>query len=191
MPNVFTVLGQDHEEVKQMLTGLENGPGQDAGATDEDVQARKAAVQALIVAESRHEAVEEEYFWPAVRDVLPDGNQLADHGISQEQDAKIVLDQLDKLEPGEREFEELVFAIVLDGRAHIAYEEEKVWPALREALTPSAADLLGTKLSQGKDLAPTRPHPNIPPRPGILKATAPAVAVADKLHDAVSRHTKH
>lgn len=191
MPNVFTVLGQDHEEVKQMLAGLENGPGQDAGATDEDVQARRAAVQALIVAESRHETVEEEYFWPAVRDVLPDGNQLADHGISQEQDAKIVLDRLDKLEPGEREFEELVFAIVRDGRAHIAYEEEKVWPALREALTPAAADLLGTKLIQGKDLAPTRPHPNIPPRPGILKATAPAVAAADKLHDAVSRHTKH
>ena len=191
MPNVFTVLGQDHEEVRQMLAGLENGPGQDAGATGEDVQARKAAVQALIVAESRHEAVEEEYFWPAVRDVLPDGNQLADHGISQEQDAKIVLDRLDKLEPGEREFEELVFAIVRDGRAHIAYEEEKVWPALREALTPTAADLLGAKLIQGKDLAPTRPHPNIPPRPGILKATAPAVAVADKLRDAVSRHTKH
>jgi len=174
-----------------MLAGLENGPGRDAGATDADVQARKAAVQALIIAESRHEVVEEEYFWPAVRDVLPDGNQLADHGTSQEQEAKVVLDRRDKLEPGEREFGELVSAIVRDGRAHIAYEEERVWPALREALTPSAADLLGTKLIQGKDRAPTRPHPNIPPRPGILKATAPAVAAADKLHDVVSRHTRH
>ena len=163
MPDVFTVLGQDHDEVKQMLAGLENGPGQDAGATDEDVQARKAAVQALVIAESRHEVVEEEYFWLAVRDVLPDGDRLADHGISQEQEAKIVLDRLDKLEPGEREFEELVFAIIRDGRAHIAYEEEEVWPALREALTPSGAELLGTKLIQGKDLAPTRPHPNTRP----------------------------
>ena len=191
MPNVFTVLGQDHEEVRQLLAGLENGRGRDTGATDADVQARKAAVQALIIAESRHEVIEEEYFWPAVRDVLPDGDQLADYGIGQEQEAKVVLDRLGKLEHGEPEFEKLVSAIVRDGRAHIAYEEERVWPALREALTPSAADLLGTKLIQGKDLAPTRPHPNISPRPGILKATAPAVAAADKLHDAVSRHTRH
>ena len=41
--------------------GAGERPGQDAGATEEDVRARKAAVQALIIAESKHETVEEEY----------------------------------------------------------------------------------------------------------------------------------
>ena len=190
MPDVFTVLGRDHQQVKQMLAQLENGPTKATGATDAQLHERKVRVQELVIAESKHEAVEEEYFWPAVRDAVPDGDQWADEGTNQEQEAKVVLDRLDKLSPDHGAFDELVETIIRDGRRHIGYEEEQVWPALREALTPSGADELGTQLLRGKDLAPTRPHPEIPPRPGILKAGGPAVAAADRLRDAVTHRGK-
>ena len=64
-------------------------------------------------------------------------------------------------------------AIINDGRAHIAFEEEKVWPLLRGKLSSSGAENLGMQLLRAKDTAPTRPHPEVPPRPGILKATGP------------------
>ena len=190
MPDVFTVLGQDHAEVKQMLDTLERGLTRAGGASAPQLRERKKLVQALVIAESKHEAVEEEYFWPVVRDLSGDGPRLADQGTGQEQEAKVVLDRLDKLDPADDQFEELVAAITRDGRAHIAYEEERVWPRLRETLNSSGAEKLGTQLLQAKDSAPTRPHPEVPPRPGVLKAGGPAVAITDRLRDAVTRRGK-
>ncbi|MFB4300246.1 hemerythrin domain-containing protein [Actinomadura sp. NTSP31] len=189
MTDVFTVLANDHTEVKQMLTELEAGS---AGASSASVhgadalELRKKMVEQLIIEESKHEAVEEEYFWPAVRELVPDGDRLADHAVGQEQAAKKVLNDLIGLDAGEARFEELLANFITDGRAHIAFEENEVWPALRRVITDERAERLGEKLEQGKKTAPTRPHPNTPPKPGVLKAAGPAVAAADKVRDKIT-----
>ena len=190
MPDVFAVLGQDHAEVKQMLDELENGPTRMSGASTAQLHDRKQLAQALVIAESKHEAVEEEFFWPVVRDLSGDGAELARQGTRQEQDAKIALDRLDEAEPADDEFEVLVTAAIRDGRAHIAFEEERVWPRLREVLNPAGAEHLGEQLMRGKDTAPTRPHPQVPPRPGVLKATGPVAAIVDRLRDIVTGRGK-
>jgi hypothetical protein len=97
MPSVFDVLGTDHQEVKRMLSELEKGPTAMTGASDNYLMLRKKVVEQLIIEESRHEALEEMYFWPVVRDRLPDGDHLADTATGQEQEGKQVLAQLDKL----------------------------------------------------------------------------------------------
>ncbi len=187
MASVFDVLGRDHVEVKRMLAELEKGPAAGSGADADVLALRKKMVQQLVIEESKHEAVEEMYFWPTVRDVLPDGDELADTATGQEQDAKHVLDRLDKLDADDPEFERLIATFASAGREHIAYEEERVWPPLREALTPGQADELGEKLEAGKKSAPTRPHPHTPPSPGVLKAAGPAVAAADRARDAMTK----
>ena len=98
MPDVFEVLGQDHREVKRMLAELEKGPTAATGASDNHLALRKKMVEQLVIEESKHEALEEMYFWPAVRDKLADGDQLADTATGQEQEGKEVLAKLDKLE---------------------------------------------------------------------------------------------
>ncbi|GAA0327564.1 hemerythrin domain-containing protein [Actinoallomurus spadix] len=186
MPNVFDVLRKDHEEVKKALAELERGPTAATGASPEQLQIREKLVEQLIIEESKHEAVEEEYFWPAVRDKLPDGDRLADEATDQEQKAKYVLDELKDLKGDDPKFEQLLGKFIADGREHIVYEEERVWAPLRGVLSAEEADKLGTKLEEGKKLAPTRPHPHTPPKPGILKAAGPAVAAADRVRDAVT-----
>jgi hypothetical protein len=186
MADVFHVLSHDHEEVKQMLADLENGPTKATGATGPQLAARKKLTTRLVIEESKHEAVEEEYFWPVVREMMPDGNRLADEATDQEQEGKVVLDKLDKLDPSDSEFEKLLARFIAAGRGHIAYEEMRVWPGLRGVMSAADANELGDKLVKGKDIAPTRPHPNTPPRPGILKAVGPAVAAADRLRDAAT-----
>jgi hypothetical protein len=57
---------------------------------------------------------------------------------------------------------------------------------LRAALTAEQANDLGAKLEEGKKTAPTRPHPNTPASPGLLKTAGPAVAAADRARDAAS-----
>ena len=167
MPDVFSVLSKDHDEVKNMLASLEKK----RGGSGRPAQRRKM-VDELITEESRHEAVEEMYFWPAVRDKLPDGNKLADKATGQEQEAKEVLDKLDKLGADDPQFEELLGEFIKSGREHIQFEETQVWPDMRKALSKKEASDLGTKLQEAKKTAPTRPHPEMSPEALQNKAQA-------------------
>ena len=160
MADVFTVLSQDHEEVKRMLAELEKGPSRATGAGEDQLALRKKMTEQLIIEESKHEALEEMYFWPAVRDHLPDGGRLADQATGQEQEAKEVLAKLDKLDAGDAEFEKLLGTFIGAAREHIQFEETAVWPGLRIALNSERAEELGAQIAEGKKTAPTRPHPH-------------------------------
>lgn len=80
MPDVFEVLREDHADVERMLAVLEETPGQSAGASQKVLAARKELAQKLVIESSRHEAAEEQYFWPAVRERLSDGDRDAATG---------------------------------------------------------------------------------------------------------------
>jgi hypothetical protein len=186
MANVFEVLERDHEEVNLLMAELEAGPPLVGVSEHQRLLTRKRQVDKLITEESKHEAVEEEYFWPEVREMVPHGNELADHAIKQEQKAKFLLEELIGYEPGEVRYEELLVGFINEAREHIAYEEEQVWPELRLVISPERAMELGTKIERAKRMAPTRPHPHTPPNPGLLKATSPFVGTADRIRDLVT-----
>jgi hemerythrin-like domain-containing protein len=186
MPSVFEVLARDHQEVRRMLSELELGPVAATGATSDQLALRQKMVEQLVIEESKHEAVEEMYFWPAVRSRLTDGDVLADQGQDQEQQGKFILERLGKLSPEDEEFEDQISHFISAGRSHIEFEETRVWPSLQLALTVEEADDLGRELAEAKETAPTRPHPNTPPPAGLLKAAGAVVAAADHLRDAVT-----
>jgi hypothetical protein len=166
-----------------MLAELEKGPTQATEASQDQLAQRKTMTEQLIIEESKHEALEEMYFWPAVREHHPAGNTLADEATGQEQEAKEVLDKLDKLDAGDPEFDKLLRTFTEAARKHITFEETQVWPGLRSVLPAETAADLGIKIAEGKKTAPTRPHPHTPPSPGVLKTAGPAVAAADKARD--------
>ena len=186
MADAFEILAHDHAEVKQMLTQLQLGAVRQGDAGAEHLTQRKRLAEQLIIEESRHEAVEEMYFWPAVREHLPNGDELADTAIGQEDEGKEVLDQLGKLDVGDPEFERLLAEFTRAGREHIDYEETQVWPELRAALTVDQSQEIGRKMEAAKKTAPTRPHPHAPSSPGALKVTGPVAAAADKARDAIT-----
>ena len=166
-----------------VATTSPSGPTAATGADPDQLALRKKMVQQLVIEESKHEAVEEMYFWPAVRDNIQSGSTLADEAIGQEQAAKQVLANLDKVGSGDAEFERLLGKFVTDAREHIEFEETQVWPLLRTALPAETSAELGKKIAEGKKTAPTRPHPHTPPSPGALKAAGPVAAAADKARD--------
>jgi hypothetical protein len=186
MPSAFEVLAKDHEEVKRMLSELELGPTAATGATADQLALRQQTVERLVIEESKHEAVEEMYFWPAVRSHLTDGDDLADQAQDQEQQGKFILERLGKLSAEDEEFEDQITHFISTGLSHIEFEETAVWPGLLLALTAEEAADLGRELEEAKETAPTRPHPNTPPSPGLLKAAGAVVAAADRLRDAVT-----
>lgn len=186
MSDVFDVLRADHEEVQRMCRELATGPSVTSGATPEQLEARGQLVERLVIEESKHEAVEEEYFWPAVREFARDGNQLADQAIAQEDSAKQVLDELRQTSPDNEQFELLLARFIEDGSKHIEFEETQVWPRLATVLEPPQLRELGADVANAKMLAPTRPHPHTPAKPRVLKTAGAAAAMMDRARDAIT-----
>lgn len=184
--DVFDVFAADHADVKRMLTALGDSPGQAAGASDSVLDARTLVAQWLVIDSSRHEAAEEQYFWPTVRKHVSDGNHLADEAISQENEAKGVLDKLNKLDARDAEFDKLLGEFIPAARQHIEFEEGQVWPKLRTALTAEEAAKLGGQVSKAMERGPTRPHPHTPANPAVLKTAGSVAAVIDRLRDAMT-----
>ena len=89
MSTAFEVLSSDHEEVKRLLSELELGPTAASGADSDQLALRKKMVQQLVIEQSKHEVVEEMFFWPTVREYLADGEDLANQAANQEQQAKV------------------------------------------------------------------------------------------------------
>jgi len=180
--DALTFLRQDHKSVLGMLEVLDGAPSGD-GATSSGLS---TMVTNLVIAESQHEAIEEQFFWPAVREVLDDGDALADRAVEQEQEGKKLLQRLEDGVPGDPDYQEALKAFVKAGRDHIAYEQEVVWPAFEAAVSREDLMKMGEKLEAAKKVAPTRPHPDTPPSPGVLKTMGMATAMVDHVRDAVT-----
>jgi hemerythrin-like domain-containing protein len=149
-----------------------------------EVSGLETMVTNLVIAESQHEAIEEQFFWPAVRDALDDGDALADKAIEQEQEGKKLLQQLEDGKPGEAAYQEALQQFVQAGREHIAYEQDVVWPQFEAAVGREQLEKLGEKLERAKKIAPTRPHPDTPPNPLVLKTMGKGAAIVDHVRDA-------
>ncbi|AFM19905.1 hypothetical protein Mycch_5220 [Mycolicibacterium chubuense NBB4] len=180
--DALTYLRQDHESVLGMLEALDGAPADD-GARSSGLA---TYVTNLVIAESQHEAVEEQFFWPAVRDALADGDELADAAIEQEQQGKQLLQKLEDGSPGEPDYQQAIEDFAAAAREHIAYEQDVVWPALSQALSRDELEKLGQKLEAAKKAAPTRPHPHTPPNATVLKTAGMGAAAMDHVRDAVT-----
>jgi hemerythrin-like domain-containing protein len=156
MVDAFSVLRRDHEKVERTLSSLEDGPNAGSGADQVELIARQRLTQQLIADESAHEAIEEQSFWPLVKDRMPGGAGLADEAAGQEHGATQVLQKLGTLQAWDDGFEQLLREFMAAIREHVAFEETKVWPGLREALSAEEVNDLGDRLLQAKESASGR-----------------------------------
>ena len=178
--DALTFLRQDHKSVLGMLEVLDEAPS----ASGAEISGLETMVTNLVIAESQHEAIEEQIFWPAVRDALEEGDALADDAIKQEQEGKKLLQRLADGKPGEAEYHEALQHFVKAGRQHIAYEQDVVFPRFEAAVSREHLEKLGEKLERAKKIAPTRPHPDTPPTPTVLKTMGMGAAIVDHVRDA-------
>jgi hemerythrin-like domain-containing protein len=113
--DALTFLRQDHKSVLGMLEVLDEAPS-GSGA---EISGLETMVTNLVIAESQHEAIEEQFFWPAVRSALENGDELTDKAIEQEQTGKKLLQRLDDGKPGEPGYHAALQEFVRAGREHM------------------------------------------------------------------------
>jgi len=180
--DALTFLREDHKSVLGMLEVLDGAPS-GSGAQESGLE---TMVTNLIIAESQHEAIEEQFFWPAVRKALENGDALADEAIAQEQAGKKLLQRLEDGKPGDADYHDALQEFVKLGREHILYEQEVVWPVFEAAVEQAEREKIGEKLEVAKKVAPTRPHPDTPPNATVQKTMGTGAAMLDHARDIVS-----
>lgn len=176
--DMIDILVKDHREVEELFKEIEN-PGTDP---DRRGQLTSAAIAELV----RHSVAEEEHLYPATRQVLPDGDQIADKEISDHSEAEQVMKRLEGMQSSDADFDPTVRSLISEVREHITDEEENLFPRLREHCSQEQLAELGAKIDRAKRTAPTRPHPNAPDTPPANKLLAPGAGLVDRIRDALS-----
>ena len=165
----------DHREVEQVFKEIEQ---HDAAS------GRHELVEHAIAELVRHSVAEEEYLYPIVRRILPDGDTLANEKLKEHSDAEWVMKRIEGAYGDDQKFDELVAKLIEDFRRHIEAEERDLLPKLRDSCDAAELRKLGEKFEHSKRMAPTRPHPSAPNRPPMNKILAPGEGLIDRLRDA-------
>ncbi|MGA8115079.1 MAG: hemerythrin domain-containing protein [Actinocatenispora sp.] len=176
---VIEVLAHDHREVEDLFRRLE-----EPGLAPE---ASRDLVERVTVELVRHAVAEEHWLYPAVREYVPDGSELADDETAEHGEMEVVLKALEGMSPLDPEYRARVDDLISDVRAHIAEEEQQLFPALAAATTPEHLCELGARVEQAKRNAPTHPHPAMPDTPPLNRVLDRGAGLIDRLRDALVR----
>ena len=139
MPNATQMIRQDHKKVEGLFKKFEQTQGSQAK--------RRLAENAMAELEV-HAALEEEIFYPAVKNEVDDGSSMVQEAIEEHQTVKQLISELKRMEEADEEFESQFSQLMENVQHHVEEEESEMLPKVEE----SELDLnsLGQQMSQRK-----------------------------------------
>lgn len=154
--NALDLLMEDHAKVQAIFKKYKTLMKKD-GSDEEKMELVKQACEALAV----HAQIEEEIFYPAIRDAV-EPSLLAEAFVEHD-GAKELIEQLQDMDAGEALFDAKFIVLGEQVKHHIEEEETKIFPKLRRAGLDLVA--IGEELKDMKEqLEPETdfPHMSIP-----------------------------
>ena len=174
--NALILLKQDHNNVDALFNRFEELGD---GATAEKEQIRDKVVEHLAI----HAAIEEQLFYPAVREAAPDAEEWVLEGLEEHHVVKWTLSELQKMPVTAERFDAKMKVLIESVRHHATEEEEEIFPKVRDAMTNEQLEVLGEAREKAKAAAPTRPHPRQPDTPPLNILVGMPVAILDRVFD--------
>jgi hemerythrin superfamily protein len=173
--DVVTFLKGQHQEIKALFNQVEATEG------DEREEAFYALRRLLAV----HETAEEEIVHPVARRALPNGDTVVAARLKEENEAKKVLAELEKLELDSDEFDEKFAMFSTSVIAHAESEERQEFDRLADHLDQSRLESMRTAVKLAESVAPTRPHAGVESAIGNV-IVGPFAAMIDRARDALT-----
>jgi len=178
--DAIALLKQDHREVEQLFKRFEKA-GKNAHRT------KGQLVASMIEALSRHAAIEELVFYPAIRREVPKQESSVLEALEEHHVMKWLLSELEALDPAAERFDAKATVLIESVRHHVKEEETSLFPKVRARIERRRLVELGTELREAKRRAPSHPHPRSPDEPPGNLLVGGAVAVMDKARDVGKR----
>ena len=183
MPDAIVLLKDDHKAVERLFKQFERL------VKDEAAPSRKRkVVDEIIEALAVHATIEEQHFYPTVRDRCEDLDDTVLEGLEEHHVVKWTLSELEDMAPDHERFDAKVSVLIESVRHHVEEEESEMFPLVRDVMGRKALRELGDALVAAKPLAPTKPRPKAPDEPpGNLPAGARGAAKVVDLTEKATR----
>jgi hemerythrin superfamily protein len=141
--NALDLLIADHNRVRGLFARFE------AAKEAEDTAAMEALAvevfQELVV----HTTIEEEIFYPAIRDVDAEISETVDEGVQEHHVVKVLMDELTQVDPGSDEWTAKMAVLIENVEHHAEEEEAEMFPPLRQRISDQL-DQLALRLEARK-----------------------------------------
>jgi hemerythrin superfamily protein len=139
MPEAVEMLREDHQKVKDLFKEFEK-----AEENEEKGQIVRAALTALEI----HATLEEEIFYPAVREQIDDDDQM-DEALEEHHVVKLLIGELQEMKPGDDHFDAKFKVLAESVKHHIEEEESEILPKAQD--TDLDQERLGEEMTERKE----------------------------------------
>src|SRR5688500_6776276 len=156
--DAIKVLENDHRKVEGLFARFEK-------LTPRAQKTMRDLNEQIIHELAVHAVIEEQVFYPAVREAVPDVEATVLEALEEHHVVKWTLSELDGMDPSHERFRAKVMVLIESVRHHVEEEEQELFPKVRDAMSRSALASLGDALEAARTVAPTRPHPRAPDEP--------------------------
>jgi hemerythrin-like domain-containing protein len=172
--NALTLLKQDHGNVEGLFKQFE-------AAGDKAYVAKRDLRDKIVEQLSVHACIEEMVLYPTIRAELPDAEQDVLEALEEHHAAKMLLAEIEKLDPEHERFDAKMTVLIENVRHHVEEEENELFPEIRKAFSTAQLNEMGERLESARAAAPTRPHPFQPDAPPLNVILGVPVAVLDRV----------
>jgi len=138
------VITSDHRKVEELFEQLKSGEGDRRHLVDKVIDELRA-----------HTTAEEQVVYPAIRDMVAGGGQLADRALSEHKGMKEAMSKLEQGQPGDAQFETALRNLMTEVQAHVPEEENELLPGLRVMIGEDKMIELGDLFTQVKGTVAT------------------------------------
>jgi hemerythrin superfamily protein len=173
--DVVSFLKNQHEEIKACFERVSNATG-DEKKSEFDHLRRLLAV---------HETAEEEVVHPRAKREIANGDQVVDARLGEENEAKHVLSELEKLDVDSAEFTQKFESFRRDVIAHAEAEEHEEFNQLAGELDDEQLSRMRRAVEIAEATAPTHPHPGVESAPANMLA-GPFASMLDRARDLIT-----
>jgi hemerythrin superfamily protein len=140
--NALTLLKQDHDEVSALFDKYEKGK-EKMSATQKEAMAGKICRMLTV-----HTTIEEEIFYPAVREEVEDAEELLGEANVEHQSAKDLIAQIQDMSAGDELYDAKVKVLGEYVKHHVKEEQNEMFPEVRKSELDVAA--VGERLAARK-----------------------------------------
>jgi hemerythrin superfamily protein len=176
--DAIALLKADHKTVETLFRKFEQ-------ASDSAKKLKRKLVDQMIRELAIHAVIEEQVFYPAVRDKAGKLEPQVLEALEEHHVAKWLLSELESLPAEAERFDAKVSVLMESIRHHVKEEEEELFVQVRKAFSPRELREMADALTLAKKAAPTRPHPRAPDTPPGNVVAGAMSAVLDLGRDAV------
>jgi hemerythrin superfamily protein len=169
-------LRDQHDTIRELFSSVADAKG------DERREVFEPLVRLLAV----HETAEEMVIYPALRSAGDEGTAIVDARTAEEDQAKKMLADLEKLDPASDEFNGLFIQVRAAVEQHAEKEEQEAFPLLERVTDDEQLKRMTSALKVAEGIAPTHPHKSAPESATGNAIVGPFVAVADRVRDAIT-----